>query len=105
MSDKAHRKELWAQYKEVQPEAGVYRIVNRENNKTLVDATADLATIRNKFAFYQTTKTAGALDYRLRNDIRAFGIAAFTLEVLEVLETDPQMTREEIRRDLTALLY
>jgi hypothetical protein len=40
---------------------------------------------------------------RLRDDIRTFGIDAFSLEVLEVLETTPEMTAEEIKRDLATL--
>ncbi len=39
MSDKARRKELMAQYKQTQPEAGVYRIINNKNNKVLLGST------------------------------------------------------------------
>jgi hypothetical protein len=103
MSDKTHRKELLARYKQTQPEAGVYRIINGKNNKSLLASTPDLATIRNKLAFYKTTNTPGVLDHRLRDDLRLYGVEAFSLEVLEVLETDPTMTREEILRDLATL--
>lgn len=103
MSDRARRKELVAQYKRIQREAGVYRIVNRTNNKALLGATPDLAGIRNKMAFAKTTGMAGVLDLRLRDDVRAFGIDAFSLEVLEMLETRPEMTAAEIGQDLAAL--
>ena len=103
MTDKARRKEFQAQYKQTQPEAGVYRIVNDKNNKVLLGSTPNIGSVRNKLVFLQTTHTTGLLDHRLRDDIRAFGIDAFSLEVLETLDIEPTMTREEIRRDLATL--
>jgi hypothetical protein len=103
MTDRARRKELQAQYKQTRTEGGVYRIVNTANNKTLLGSTADLAGVHKKLAFARSTNMAGVLDLRLRDDIRAFGIDAFSLEVLEVLEPEPEMTAEEIKRDLATL--
>ncbi len=96
-------KELQANYKQTRPEAGVYRIVNRKNNRALLGSTPDLTSIRNKLAFFKTTNSPGVLDYRLRDDVRAFGIDAFSLEVLEVFDTEAEMTREETLRDLATL--
>lgn len=45
----------------------------------------------------------GVLDHRLSKDIRQFGIDAFSLEVLEVLETRPERTQAEIQDDLATL--
>ncbi|MDQ2787843.1 MAG: GIY-YIG nuclease family protein [Chloroflexota bacterium] len=103
MSDRARRKELVAIATQTRPQAGVYRIVNRENGKSLLGSTLDLTSISNKLAFAKTTNMTGVLDLRLRNDIRAFGIAAFSLEVLEALDTRPEMTAAEIRRELATL--
>jgi hypothetical protein len=103
MSDRERRKELRTQYKQNHPEAGVYRFVNTVNGKLLVGSAANLASMRSKIAFAQSTNMPSALDYRLRNDIGAFGIDAFSLEILEVLEIEPGMTAAEIRRDLTTL--
>lgn len=103
MSDRTRRKELVAQYKQIPREAGVYRILNRANNKALLGSTPDLGGIHNKMAFAQTTGMAGVLDLRLRDDVRAFGIGAFSLEVLAVLEITPEMTAAEITQDLAAL--
>lgn len=50
--------------------------------------------------FYKTTNTPGVLDHRLRDNLRLYGVEAFSLEVLE---TDPTMTREEILRELATL--
>lgn len=103
MTDRARRKELLAEYKENPPEAGVYRIVNRENGKVLLGSTANLQSIRSKVDFARSTGAAGALGHRLRRDIQAFGIDAFELEILDVLEIRPEMTTAEIRADLATL--
>jgi hypothetical protein len=103
MDEKARRRELLAQYKQTHPEAGVYRIVNIRNNKALLGSTPNLASIRNKLAFAQSTNTPGALDHRLSKDIRQFGLDAFALEVLDVLETTPEMTAAAIRQELATL--
>jgi hypothetical protein len=103
MHNKARRKELVAEYQQARPEAGVYRIVNRMNNKVLTGSALDLSRIRNKMEFAASTNTTGVLDQRLHKDVRAFGIAAFALEVLEVFDTAPGMTAEEIQRNLATL--
>ena len=36
-------------------------------------------------------------------DVRTFGIAAFSLEILEVLDVRPEMTQTEILADLKTL--
>lgn len=103
MNDKARRKELLAQYKQTRPEAGVYRIINTRNNKALLGSTPSLANIRSKLEFAKSTGTTGVMDRRLSNDIREFGIDAFELEVLEVLETKPEMTPAQILADVATL--
>ena len=103
MSEQDRRKALVAQYQQTKPEAGVYRIVNSQNNKSLLGSTTNLQIIRNKLAFARSTNLPGALDLRLNKDIREFGIDAFSLEVLEVLDVTPEMTPAQIRRDLDTL--
>jgi hypothetical protein len=103
MSDRERRRELRTQYKQNHPEAGVYRIVNTVNGKSLVGSAANLASMHSKMAFARSVNMPGALDYRLRDDIREFGIDAFSLEILEVLEIEPAMTATEIREDLATL--
>lgn len=103
MTDPSRRKELLAHYKQTEPEAGVYRIRNSQNNKALLGSTPNLASIRNRLAFAQSTNMPGALDHRLRKDIGQFGLGAFSLEILEVLETTPEMTAAEIKADLATL--
>jgi hypothetical protein len=103
MRDRTRRKELQAHYKQTGPEAGVYRIVNGKNHKVLLGSTLNLASAQSKLVFWQRTGVAGVLDRRLGNDVRAFGIDAFSFEVLEVLDIEPGMTNEQIRRDLATL--
>ena len=103
MKEQDRRKELRAQYKQTRPQAGVYRIVNTQNNKALLGSTPDLASIRNKLEFARSANMPGALDLRLSKDIRECGIDAFSLEVLDVLETMPEMTQAEILEDLATL--
>jgi hypothetical protein len=103
MSDQARRKELLAHYKQTPPEAGVYRIVNSRNNKALLGATPNLASVRNRLAFAKSTNSPGGLDPQLSKDIRQFGLDAFSLEVLEILQPRPEMTSAEIRAELAIL--
>lgn len=103
MSDRARRKELQAQYRQTHPEAGVYRIVNTRTGQALLGSSPNLPSVSAKLEFSRMTGTSGALDRRLRADVAQFGLEAFELEVLETLETRPEMTSAEIQRDLVAL--
>ena len=103
MTESDRRKALRAQYKHTHPEAGVYRIVNSQNNKVLLGSTPNLTSVRSKMQFAKSTNSPGALDQRLSKDIREFGLDAFSLEILEVLDTKPEMTEADIRKDLVAL--
>ena len=104
MGHKTRRKELVAKYKETQPEAGVFRILNSKNGKAFLGSVPNVANIRGQMEFAKSTKAMlSILNQPLRNDIRAFGIDAFSLEILEILDITPGMTAEEIRRDLATL--
>jgi hypothetical protein len=103
MSEQMRRKALRAHYKHVHPEAGVYLIRNSQNNKALLGSTPNLASIRNKLAFVKATNMWSALDRRLSKDLRECGSEAFSLEVLEVLDITPEMTRADILEDLSTL--
>ena len=64
MSDVSRRKELQQSYKQAHPEAGVYRLLNSQNGKSLLGTPANLASLRNKLDFAQSTKMPGVLDQR-----------------------------------------
>lgn len=103
MDQKSRRRQLTAEYKQTHPEAGVYRIVNSQSGKAFLGSAANLQSVRSKMEFARATGTTGGLDHRLTKDVRQLGIEAFTLEILEVLETGPKMTSAEIRADLATL--
>jgi hypothetical protein len=103
MAEGDRRKALREQYRQTPPAAGVYRILNTQNQRALLGSTPNLAGIRNKLAWAQTTNTPGALDHRLSEDIRRFGLGAFSFEVLDMLELTPEMTAAQVRADLDAL--
>jgi hypothetical protein len=103
MTEKARRKELVDEYKQNIPSAGVFRIVNRRNNRVLVGSTLNLASIENKMRFARSTGSPTALHFSLRDDGREYGIGAFELEILEVLKTSPESTSEQVRGDLDVI--
>ena len=103
MDDHARRWELRAQYAQTRPEPGVYRIVNARNGRALLGSTPNLGSVRSKLEFARTTRTAGVLDRRLSADLSQFGIDAFALEILEVLDVKPGMTPAQILEDLATL--
>jgi hypothetical protein len=97
------RKELLARYKQSGPEAGVYCIRNNATGKTLLGSALNLASVRNKLAFAKSTRTASALDWRLLDDVRQFGLEALSMEVLEVLQPEPGTAKGDIVNDLATL--
>src|SRR5215471_3963106 len=106
MADKSRRKQLTDDYKRSHPEAGVYRLVNTATGRVLLGSSLNLTSVQSKLDFARATKSPGALtalDHRLATDVRQYGLDAFTLEILEVLDVRPEQTTAEIRDDLAAL--
>jgi hypothetical protein len=103
MDQKARRKQLVSEYKQARPEAGVYRIVNSQNGKVLLGSSPNLPSVQSKMEFARTTNAATIFGYKMAPDIRKFGIDAFSLEILEVLEIRPEMTQAEILAELKTL--
>ena len=103
MDEKPTRKELAADYKAARPDAGVFRILNGVSGRSLLGTTQNLASARNKFSFAVSTDSPAALDYRLKADVEAVGLAAFTFEVLEAVTVKADATRAEIESELTTL--
>jgi hypothetical protein len=103
MDQKSRRKELVAEYRRTGPEAGVYRLVNRQTGKMLLGSALNLGSMQGKLDFARKTGGISALDRKVWPDARQYGAEAFDLEILEVLEVRPEMTPAEVRADLTAL--
>jgi hypothetical protein len=100
VNDRSRRRELTKAYASEHPEAGVYRIRNAQTGRVLIASATNLAGARNRFAFARSTNAPGALDLRLREDIRVHGLAALELEVLERFVPAPERTSAEIRSEL-----
>jgi len=103
MTSANRRKELREQYEQSPPEAGVYRIVNRQTGKALIGASTNLGSVAGKLSFARAIGKFSALDRRLHEDFARFGIDAFELEVLDVLAVTPEMTPADVRRELAGL--
>jgi hypothetical protein len=103
MTNADRRKVLRERYEQSGPEAGVYRIVNRRTGRVLIGSSMNLASVASKLSFARAVGGTGGLDHRLHKDIAEFGIEAFELEVLDVVKRTPEMTPDELRRELAAL--
>lgn len=103
MADTARRKELKAEYRESTREAGVYRIVNVFTGNGVIGSSANLASVRNKIEFAHATNSPSVFPGSLNGEVREYGVLAFELEVLEVLEPRANQTRAQIVADLAAL--
>jgi len=78
------KKELKQQYKEMKIDAGVYQIRNIQNGKVLVASTRNLRTLNGKRM--QLKEGGTFFTKNLQAELKIFGLEAFVIEVLEVLE-------------------
>lgn len=97
------RRELRAIYERQPREAGVYLLRNTVNGRVLIASSADLRSVRNRLEFGQATGSVGVLDLRLLADARAYGVAAFELEVLDTLAVPTDASRRQVLADLAEL--
>ena len=103
MNENDSRRAIKAQYKETHHAAGVYRIVDTQTGMALLGATTNLPSVENRLAFGKSTRSAGALDPRLREAVAASGFDALVFEVLEVLPDEPGRNAQTTRDDLATL--
>jgi hypothetical protein len=95
------RSEIRREYKERKRRGGVYTITNAQNGKYLIGHAAEIASVRNRFAF--AVKTGSGVHPKLQKDWAAFGSQAFVLEVLEELDQKPGQSEVEFLDDLITL--
>jgi len=95
------RKTLINEYKQGKNIGGIYRVTNIRNGMYLLDYAANLQSKQNSFNFM--VSSGACLDYRLKNDLTAFGGKAFIFEMLEALEKKQGQTQEEFMDDLKML--
>jgi len=103
MSNKADRKALVEQYKQIKKDAGVYRIVNSISGRYLLGSSINMRSVLSKYEFAKNTGTTGIWLEPLAEDIKRHGYNIFTLEVLELLEIKPETTAEQIRDGVETL--
>lgn len=96
------KKALIRQYKDRPLRGGVFRIVNLQTGRYLLQAEPDLEGSRNRFDFMVTTNTCTFIN--MLADWKALGPAAFRFEVLEQVDAQEGQTPMEFRQDLMLLL-
>lgn len=77
------RKSLIRQYKETRRPAGVFRVFNSVEGKSLVGSSTDLPSMLNRLKFQLTSRTT--LMPELQRDWDRLGPDAFAFEVLDTL--------------------
>ncbi|MEO8625159.1 MAG: GIY-YIG nuclease family protein [Candidatus Limnocylindrales bacterium] len=103
MTSKDRRGELRSAYEQRQLEAGVYALRNTVTGRLLIASSTDLASVRNRLAFGQSTESTGVLDRRLVPDARRHGMASFCYELLDLLDATPDRDAAQTAADLSAL--
>lgn len=95
------KKELIMQYKEQKPEAGVYLIRNKVNNKVGVFSTPNLRSLNGKLGMLEG---GSHMNKQLQEEWKAFGRENFAIEVAEVLEykDESAMSRKDRLKKLEA---
>jgi len=97
-----HRRELKRQYKEARRPMGVYRILNRAEDKSFVSSSVNLPAIFNRMRM--TLQSGLQLQYpQLQQDWNRLGAEAFEFEVLEELEPPSDSPAWDPKEDLGAL--
>jgi hypothetical protein len=95
------RKTLINEYKQGKVIGGIYRVTNTRNGMYLLDYAANLQSKQNSFNFM--VSSGACLDYRLKEDLTAFGGEVFSFEMLEALEKKKEQTQDEFIDDLKML--
>lgn len=95
------RKARINEYKERKIIGGVFRVINTQNGKYLLDYATDLQAKQNSFNFMVTTNAS--FDYKMDKDWKEFGAAVFKFEILDSLEKKKDQSSEMFVEDLKTL--
>ncbi len=101
MDTKDNRKKLAQEYKNRKVIGGVYRIVNIQNGRYLLDCAPELRSRQNAFDFMVSSGVC--FDYKLKQDWSSFGSQAFVFEILETVEKKAGQSQEEYIDNLLLL--
>lgn len=94
------RREMTRIYKETSPTAGVYRIWNKLNDKSLIGAYTNLPAILNRQRFQ--LESGLHPNRNLQHDWNDLGPSAFEFEILDILKPAKPPNRN-LRSDLEVL--
>jgi len=92
--DTQRKAELKKQYKQAQPKAGVFKIVNLRTGRLFIGNSMNLRAIFNRYK--AELRNGGCKNKELQRDWNELGVENFQFEVLEAL--DP----EQYNTDITA---
>jgi len=102
MHDMKTKKELRAEFKLHKFRAGIFQIVNKENNKIYLQSTSDIDRAFNSDIFQ--LKAGMHSNKSLQHDWDQFGSDVFECNILDELTSKDTATPEEINKDLKELL-
>jgi len=95
---KEKRQQLKQMYKEMKPPMGAFMIKNTQNSKAFMDVSKDLKSSFNRHCFQLK---AGAHPVKeLQKEWNQFGQQAFVFEVLEQLEYDEKIEKDDYSEEL-----
>lgn len=101
MDEDMDRKDLIRQYKQTPPPAGVYRVRNTVNGRSLVGSTPNLSGMLNRQRFQ--LEHGSHPDRELQEDWNTLGSGVFTFEILDRLEPSTASDNDS-SEDLRVLL-
>jgi hypothetical protein len=100
MNNFMDKRTLKREYKEATIPAGVYRVWNKVNDRSLVGSSVNLPAILNRHR--AELKVNGHRNRDLQRDWNALGESAFTFEILDTLKPQEE-PGTDVKRDLATL--
>jgi hypothetical protein len=101
MLDRARKKELQEQYKQMKPDMGIFAIRNKENGKCWLATSQNLKGAINRSLFALNFGNFPVRD--LQRDWKALGKSRFSVDVLETLKYDEDETKMDYSEELAIL--
>ena len=99
--DKERKKQIISEYKQQKTTGGVYRIYNKQTNKSLIKADINLQAVQNRFRFSQ--KLNNCYTIILQQDWLKYGTDAFAFEILMEIEMKSEENLKVFRDRLKRL--
>ena len=101
MLDRARKKELQEQYKQMKPDMGIFAIRNLENGKCWLAVSQNLKGAVNSALFQLNFGSFRVRD--LQRDWTALGASRFSVDILETLKYEEDETKTDYGEELAIL--